>query len=210
MYRLTLYDHKLNIPVAEQITPDKEYKTIKQFLTKSTKNKHFIGVTTGHVREYKSIMDELGVKHQLCIFHLYKMIADKIYHVSKSKKTSKNEKELLNHYFKEIRNIFNTENDEIAKTRLEQLLNKFDDIPRVLQKFITKKIIPDLYRLTEFMCDHMMSRTSPPPVENYFRKTFPKEIKKKYKSIRGIITDLWRKIQYWTQKQGQHHQHPTI
>jgi transposase-like protein len=208
MYRLTLYDHILNIPLAEQIAPDKEYETIKQFLIESTENKQFIGVTTDHVREYKSIMDELGVKHQLCIFHLYKMIADKIYHVSKSKKTSKNEKELLNHYFKEIRNIFNTEKEEIAKTRLEQLLNKFDDIPRVLQKFISKKIIPDFYRLTEFMRDHMMSRTSN-PVENYFRQTFPKEIKKKYKTIREIITYLWRKMQYWTQKHGQHPQHPT-
>ncbi|MEG3224205.1 MAG: hypothetical protein BME94_01445 [Methanobacteriales archaeon Met13] len=107
-----------------------------------------------------------------------------------------------------MRNIFNTEKEEIAKTRLEQLLNKFDDTPSVLQKFITKKIIPDFYRLTEFMRDHMTSRTSN-PVENYFRQTFPKEIKKKYKTIRGIITYLWRKMQYWTQKHGQHHQPPT-
>ncbi|MEG3224206.1 MAG: hypothetical protein BME94_01450 [Methanobacteriales archaeon Met13] len=73
MYRLTLHDHILNIPVAEQIAPDKEYETIKQFLTKSTENKQFIGVTTDHVREYKTIMDELGVKHQLCISHNYSL-----------------------------------------------------------------------------------------------------------------------------------------
>ncbi|MEG3225511.1 MAG: hypothetical protein BME94_08425 [Methanobacteriales archaeon Met13] len=49
MYRLTLYDHILNIPVSEKISPDKGYTTIKQF------------------------MDELDVKHQLCISHNYSL-----------------------------------------------------------------------------------------------------------------------------------------
>jgi hypothetical protein len=76
MYRLTLYDHILNIPVTEKITPDKEYTTIKHFIQESTDNKPLIAITTDHVPKYKTIMDELGVKHQLCIFHFYKMISD--------------------------------------------------------------------------------------------------------------------------------------
>ena len=62
MYRLTLYDHILNIPVAEQIALNKAYETIKRFLIESTKNKRLIGITTDHVMEYKTIMNELGVK----------------------------------------------------------------------------------------------------------------------------------------------------
>jgi len=81
------------------------------------------------------------------------MIGDKIYKILKSNKTSKNEKTRLKKYFKEIRNIFDTENEETAKTRLKQLLTKFNDIPKVLQRFITKKIIPDFTRLTQFMRD---------------------------------------------------------
>lgn len=38
MYRLTLFDVILNIPVNKKIKPDKKYKTIKQFITESTKN----------------------------------------------------------------------------------------------------------------------------------------------------------------------------
>jgi transposase-like protein len=38
MYRLTLYDHILNIPVNEKITSDKGYTTIKQFIQESTEN----------------------------------------------------------------------------------------------------------------------------------------------------------------------------
>src|ERR1039458_7365582 len=37
MYRLTLFDHILNIPVNEKITPDTEYTTIIQFIRESTK-----------------------------------------------------------------------------------------------------------------------------------------------------------------------------
>src|SRR5665811_238060 len=40
MYRLTLFDHILNIPVNEKITSDKGYTTIKQFIQESTKINH--------------------------------------------------------------------------------------------------------------------------------------------------------------------------
>ena len=139
MYRLTLYDHILNIPVTEKITPDKGYTTIKQFITESTENKPLISITTDHVPKYKTIMDELGVKHQLCIFHFYKMIGDRLYKLLRSKKTSEDEKPKLKKYFKEIRQIFDTKNYETASNLLEELLSHFDNIPHILQRFITKK-----------------------------------------------------------------------
>src|ERR1039458_7032224 len=92
MYRLTLFDHILNIPVNEKITPDTEYTTIIQFIRESTKNKPLKAITTDHVPEYKNIMDELKVKHQLYIFHFYKMIGDKLYTLLRSKKVSEDEK----------------------------------------------------------------------------------------------------------------------
>ena len=87
MYRLTLFDHILNIPVNEKITPDKEYTTIIQFIRESRKNTPLKAITTDHVPEYKNIMDELKVKHQLCIFHFYKMIGDKLYNIITIKKS---------------------------------------------------------------------------------------------------------------------------
>jgi len=109
MYRLTLYDHILNIPVTEKIAPDKEYTTIKQFITESTENKPLIAITTDHIPEYKTIIYELGVKHQLCIFHFYKMISDRLYKLLISKKTSEEEKTRLKKHFKEIREIFDAQ-----------------------------------------------------------------------------------------------------
>ncbi|MEN4006583.1 MAG: hypothetical protein PQ975_00375 [Methanobacterium sp.] len=51
-YRLTLYDYILNIPVAEEITPDKEYDTIKRFIEVTTKNKKFYSLTTDGLLEW--------------------------------------------------------------------------------------------------------------------------------------------------------------
>lgn len=67
-YRLTLYDYILNIPIAEEISPNKEYDTIKEFLEITTENKKFYSLTTDGLLEYKGITDELGVIHQQCIF----------------------------------------------------------------------------------------------------------------------------------------------
>ena len=72
------------------------------------KNKPLKAITTDHVPEYKNIMDELKVKHQLCIFHFYKMIGDKLYTLLRSKKISEDEKIRLKLYYKEIREIFDT------------------------------------------------------------------------------------------------------
>src|ERR1039457_1236351 len=208
MYRLTLFDHILNIPVSEKIAPDKEYNTIKQFILESTNNKPLIAITTDHVPEYKNIMDELNVKHQLCIFHFYKMIGDKLYKLLRSKKTSDDEKTKLNKYFKEIRKIFDTNNYKTATKDLKELLKCFDDIPQVLQRFITKNILPNLNRLTQFMYNPKIARTSN-YIENYYRQTLPKAHKKKYKTINGLINYLKLKMQKWTTKHQKHPQHPT-
>jgi hypothetical protein len=208
MYRLTLYNHILNIPVNEKITSDKGYTTIKQFIQESTENKPLKAITTDHVPEYKNIMDELKVKHQLCIFHFYKMIGDKLYKILRSKKISEDEKTRLKLYFKEIREIFDATNYETASNLLDELLSNLNDIPPFLQKFITKKILPNLNRLTQFMHNPKISRTSN-YLENYYRQTLPKSNKKKYKTTKGLTNYLKLKMQKWTQKHGKNLQHPT-
>lgn len=59
-----------------------------------------------------------------------------------------------------------------AKQRLKELLTKFDNIQKVLQKFSTKKIIPDFQRLTHYTRNSLINRTSN-HVENYSRQTEP-------------------------------------
>jgi hypothetical protein len=199
MYRLTLFDHILNIPVNEKITPDTEYTTIIQFIRESTKNKPLKAITTDHVPEYKNIMDELKVKHQLYIFHFYKMIGDKLYTLLRSKKVSEDEKIRLKLYYKEIREIFDTTNYETSLNLLDKLLSNLDDISQFLKKFIIKKILSNLNRLTQFMHNPNIARTTN-RIENYYRKTLPKAYKRKYKTIQGLTNYLKLKMQNWTQK----------
>ena len=208
MYRLTLFDHILNIPVNEKISPDKGYTTILQFIQESTKNKPLKAITTDHVPEYKNIMDELKIKHQLCIFHLYKMINDKLHILLRSKKTSEYEKTRLTLYFKEIREIFDTTDYETALHLLDKLLSNLDDIPKVLQRFIIKKILPNLNRLTQFMDNPNIALPSN-DIENYYRQTLPKAIKKIFKIPEGLTTYLKLKMENWTIKHGKNIQHPT-
>ncbi|MEG3224750.1 MAG: hypothetical protein BME94_04255 [Methanobacteriales archaeon Met13] len=200
-YRLTLYDTILNIPIAEEIVPKRTTETIYNFINKSTYNQPLITITTDHFRRYKRIMDKLGVKHQLCIFHLFKMIGNNVHKILKSKKVTRDEKIRLCLYFTDIKNIFRTYNEKTAIKRLEALLEKFNDIPQVLQRYLTKKIIPDLQRLTHFMKNPLIQRTSN-KVENYYRQTDPNQIKKIYKTITGILSYLNQKMKKWTQKHG--------
>ena len=115
------------------------------------------------------------------------------------KKLTEREKISLCLYFTDIKNIFRTYNLKTSNQRLKMLLNNFDRIPRVLQRFIKQKIVPDYKRLTNYMENHKIPRTSN-TVENYYRQTEPEQIKKKYKTITGILTYLHHKMKNWTQK----------
>jgi len=142
-------------------------------------------------------MDYIGVKHQLCIFHLFKMIGDKVYKKLHSKKLRNREKISLCLYFTDIKNIFRTQNPKTSYEKLNKLLKDFDKIPRLLRRFIKLKIIPDYKRLTTFMKNNKIPRTSN-TVENYYRQTEPEQIKKKYKTKKGILTYLHYKMKNWT------------
>ena len=88
-------------------------------------------------------MDYIGFKHQLCIFHLFKMFDDNVYKKLRSKKLKIREKISLCLYFTDIKNIFRTQNPKTSHKRLNRLLEDFNKIPHLLQRFIKQKIIPD-------------------------------------------------------------------
>ena len=89
--------------------------------------------------------------------------------------------------------------EEIATQRLERLLDKFNNIPKFLQKFIKNKIVPDFQRLTQFTRNHNIPRTTSCN-ENYYRQTLPDELKRKYKTTNGIINYLLKQMENWTGK----------
>ena len=92
----------MNIPVYVGIARDKAYKTVYGFLKEALEDTPLfcdLAITTDHRREYKTIINDLGAVHQLCIFHLSKMIGDDVYAVLRSKKASYRDKIKLCLYF---------------------------------------------------------------------------------------------------------------
>jgi hypothetical protein len=207
-YRLTLFDSILNIPVAEEIAEDCGYQTVYAFLKGSLHGRPLVAITTDHKREYKGILDELGAAHQLCIFHLYKMIGDIVYAALQSKRYSYRDKIKFCLYFTAIKNVFRTTDPQVAQERLERLLDDYWNIPPRLRGFIAGKILPDFERLTLFMRDGWVSKTTN-PVENYYRQTDPESTKKIYRTSHGVLSYLAQKMVYWTVKFGRLPQPPT-
>jgi len=109
----------LNIPIAEEIADDSGYKTVDDFLKDSLNGKPLVAITTDHKREYKAILDELGAAHQLCLFHLFKLIGDDVYAVLQSKEASYRKKIKRCLYFTAITNVFRTDNLQVAHERLD-------------------------------------------------------------------------------------------
>ena len=196
-YRINLIDSVLNKPVRESIVNDLEYDTVKLFIEKAISCIPVHAITTDHRREYKNIMDELKINHQLCIFHLYKMIGKEITPKLNSKFISNSNKIRLCILFSEIKEIFRTFNMDIAIYRLNELLKKTNEIPRAFNKFI-QKIEDDFERLTLFMRDGFVSRTTN-PIENYYRTTMPDSLKRIFKTPEGALKYLDIRRDYWVE-----------
>jgi transposase-like protein len=130
-YRINLIDSILNKPVRELIVNDLEYYTVKSFIEKAISGIPVHAITTDHRREYKSIMDELKINHQLCIFHLFKMIGKEIFPKLRSKFISNTNKIRLCILFTEIKEIFRTFDLNIAINRLDGLLEKSNATPKI-------------------------------------------------------------------------------
>ncbi len=65
------------IIVADEIYSEENSTNIQEFLTESTLNKNKIVVTSDLDDKYKPIIEELGFKHQWCLFHVFKNINKK-------------------------------------------------------------------------------------------------------------------------------------
>lgn len=139
-------------------------------------------------------MDELKINHQLCIFHLFRDIGKKVYKKLKSKFISDRDKIQLCIIFTEIKEIFRTFDLNIAINRLEALFKRLKEIPTIFFKPI-QKIIQDFDRLTLFIRDRLVSKTTN-PLENY-QNTIPDSLKRIFKSPSGVLNYLMTRRRYW-------------
>ena len=198
-YRLTLYDAILNIPVTERIVRRRIPKNTKKFILDSTANKPFICLTTDLFPMYRNVADEIGVKHQLCISHLFQTINHKLKVYCRRNKINGKTRDYIYENAQELKNCFRQNSKQEAIEQFKQYLQNYRAIPVVLKDFIRKHIINHFHRYVQHLDDENIEKTSN-KVENYYRQTNSEIIKKLYKTKKGILTFLDFQMQNWTQK----------
>lgn len=197
-YRLTLYDAILNVPVSERIVRRRIPKNTKKFILDSTANKPFICLTTDLFPMYRNVADEIGVKHQLCTFHLFQTINHKLKVYCRRNKINGKARDHIYENANELKNCFRQNSKQEAIEQFKQYLQNYRAIPVVLKDFIRKHIIMHFHRYVEHLDDENIEKTSN-KVENYYRQTNPEKIKKLFKTKNGILTFLDFQMQNWTQ-----------
>ena len=179
-YRLTLYDALLNVPVSERIVRRRIPENTKKFILDSTENKPFICLTTDLFPMYRNVADEIGVKHQLCTFHLFQTIHHKLKVHCRRNNINGKERDYIYENAQELKNCFRQNSKQESINKFKQYLQNYRAIPVVLKDFIRKNIINHFHRYVEHLDDEKIEKTSN-KVENYYRQTNPEIIKKLYK-----------------------------
>ena len=198
-YRLTLFDSVYEIPISEKIVRNRSPTVIKRFIKESLHNKPIIAITTDLYPMYRNIFDDLNIKQQLCIIHLRRTIYTKLKHYKRKNKLTEEEIEQMYKNAKKFIDIFNETNYFIAKQKYEQYINKFDEIPPVLQQFMQKHVINFIERYLLYLKNPKIEKTSN-KLDNYYRNTDPEIIKTRYKTRKGILSYLYYRMIEWTDK----------
>ena len=157
-YRLTLFDTILNVPILERIVCRRILKNTKKFILDSTKNKPFICLTTDLFPMYRNVADEIGVNHQLCIFHLFQTINHKLKVYCRRNKINTKQREHIYENAQELKNCFRQNSTKEAIGQFKQYLQNYVAIPVVLKDFIRKHIINHFHRYVQHLNDENIEK----------------------------------------------------
>lgn len=157
-YRLTLFDAILNVPILERIVRRRIPKNTKKFILDSTKNKPFICLTTDLFPMYRNVADEIGVNHQLCIFHLFQTINHKLKVYCRRNKINTKQREHIYENAQELKNCFRQNSTKEAIGQFKQYLQNYMAIPVVLKDFIRKHIINHFHRYVQHLDDENIEK----------------------------------------------------
>lgn len=198
-YLLSLFDVKQNTLVSVDLVPNESEKTIKNFLTKSTKNQKRIAITTDLKIEYRRPITELRFKHQFCKFHTKQKINRDIKKYIKQNKLTKKEEKEIEKLKKEIFKILDSKKIETSKKILKKLIEENKENNNIIIEILWEFIIPYFKNLTYAKENRNIESTSN-KIENIFQKVFPKSIKKRMKTKYGILNRFKLKLEYWNEK----------
>ena len=112
-----------------------------------------------------------------------------------SKEEIKDIKKLKRYIFE----IFDCENIDLAKNKLNELKKITKDMKNVISRILNEFIKPYFKNLTYAIENRNIAFTSN-KIENLFQKVFPKSIKKRMKTKYGVLNRFELKLEYWNDK----------
>ena len=200
-FRLTLFDVVLNLPVAEEITYKLSAARVKRFLKKNLKGHPVYSVATDDRKWYREIIRKyMKAIHQLCGFHFVKRVTKDAEEYFKCKSLSDTEKIRIAILVNAIREVFRSFTEEEFLEKLEKVYTMKDEAPSRIKKHI-ETLVEDVGLYTNHFLNPCTPKTNN-HVEEYYRQTDPRKMKKRYKTIPGLIRALHLKAIYWIVRHG--------
>ena len=195
-YRHTLLDSISNYIVADVIYDKEDETTVEKFLKESTANKNKKAITTDLDSKYPQIIEKLGFKHQLCIFHAKKSLNKQLKVFKDKFHLSEEEFEEGHQQLKSIKNLFDLDDYDEAEKELQSLIFRKNEFHPAIYEIIRKSISPRYKRFIHYLKDKRIEKTSN-KIENAFQKTMPKSRKRTFKTKRGVLKRIYRRDLIW-------------
>lgn len=144
-------------------------------------------------------MRKLKYNHQLCIFHTKQEINRKIKQYINKNTLHKSEIKKLQEEKRLIFDIFNSTTIQDARNKLNNIIIKKEELSEFILKNIVIKLRNYFKNYVLFMKNPHIECTSN-KIENYFSKTMPKSIKKKFKSKNGVLSRIATQSKIWVKR----------
>ncbi|MBR1611614.1 MAG: hypothetical protein IJ672_09095 [Methanobrevibacter sp.] len=220
-FRHALYDIVQRMPVAELFAEEELNEDVYYFINKYTEPKDRIAIVTDTKPGYNTVMHELRFKrHQYCVFHfklnLNKLIKDEIKKIKQEirenlEKTYENKsdkfidqkvEEELKPFKKEIKYalqliyyVFKEESFDKANSYIQLIKSNMLNFPKFIREYLEKTFLPIyksyLYYLEKPYKNKLDDTNN--KTEGYFRATMPKGQKRKFRTLEGLINQIYHR-----------------
>ena len=220
-FRHALYDIVQKMPVAELFAEEELNEDVYYLINKYTKQKDRIAIVTDTKSGYNTVMHDLDFnRHQYCTFHfklnLNKQIKDEIKKIKQEirqelEKTYENKsdnfidqkvEEELKPIKKEIKYslqliyyVFKEKSFDKANSYIQLIKSNTIQFPIFIKEYIEKTFLPNyksyLYYLEKPHKNNLDNTNN--KTEGYFRATMPKGQKRKYRTLEGLINQIYHR-----------------
>ena len=165
-------------------------KNVENFIKDHTPEDKRICLLSDHDHVYPSVVENLEFeKHQLCLFHFWKIIERKVKEIIKKNDLNDDEIKDLKEHSGRIISLFLSDTKEKFIYRLNRFFKKWDHIHDDLKDYYNKKIVRNMHKLTYHLFDPEIPKTNN-ILEGKFSGAQQKSDKNRFKTMNGCLSYL--------------------